>query len=83
MKVLIGMNLSPDWAGFLAEAGFEAMRWSKVGSKSATDRELMQWSAENDHIVLTADLDFGAILGCGPAHHHVRKSPSALENSPL
>jgi predicted nuclease of predicted toxin-antitoxin system len=62
MKVLVDMNLSPDWAGFLAEAGFEAVHWSNVGSKSATDSELMRWAAENDHIVLTADLDFGAIL---------------------
>jgi predicted nuclease of predicted toxin-antitoxin system len=62
MKVLVDMNLSPSWAGFLAEAGFEAVHWSMVGSKTATDSELMQWAAENDHIVLTADLDFGAIL---------------------
>jgi predicted nuclease of predicted toxin-antitoxin system len=61
MKVLVDMNLSPDWARFLAEAGFEAVHWSNVGSKSATDSELMQWAAENDHIILTADLDFGAM----------------------
>jgi len=69
MKVLVDMNLSPDWAGFLAEAGFEAVHWSKVGSKSAT--ELMKWAAENDHIVLTADLDFGAILA---ATHGIKPS---------
>jgi predicted nuclease of predicted toxin-antitoxin system len=62
MKVLVDMNLSPDWARFLADAGFEAAHWSNVGSKTATDSELMRWAAENDHIVLTADLDFGAIL---------------------
>jgi predicted nuclease of predicted toxin-antitoxin system len=62
MKVLVDMNLSPDWARFLGEAGFEAVYWSKVGSKTATDSELMQWAAENAYIVLTADLDFGAIL---------------------
>ena len=85
MKVLIDMNLSPDWAGFLAKAGFEAVHWSKVGSKSATDRELMQWAAENDYVVLTADLDFGAILaathGTKPSVIQVRSelfSPRAV-----
>lgn len=62
MKVLVDMNLSPDWVRFLAEAGFEAVHWSKVGPTRATDSELMNWGAENGHIVLTADLDFGAIL---------------------
>jgi len=40
MKILVDMNLSPEWARFLAEAGFEAVHWSKVGSKTATDSEL-------------------------------------------
>ena len=62
MKVLVDLNLSPDWAIFLTEAGFEAVHWSKVGSPSATDTELMRWAVENDHTVLTNDLDFGAIL---------------------
>jgi predicted nuclease of predicted toxin-antitoxin system len=35
MKVLVDMNLSPNWVRFLAEAGFEAVHWSKVGSTNA------------------------------------------------
>ena len=62
MKVLVDMNLSPGWVSFLAEAGFEAVHWTEIGSPTATDSELMAWAAKNDHIVLTADLDFGAIL---------------------
>jgi predicted nuclease of predicted toxin-antitoxin system len=31
-------------------------------SDCGKDRELMRWALENDHIVLTADLDFGAVL---------------------
>jgi predicted nuclease of predicted toxin-antitoxin system len=71
MKVLVDMNLSPEWARFLADAGFEAVHWSRVGSKSATDNELMQWAVENDYIVLTSDLDFGAILA---ATHGIKPS---------
>jgi predicted nuclease of predicted toxin-antitoxin system len=50
------------WVGFLAEAGFDAVHWSDVGSGSAPDSELMRWAVERGHLVLTADLDFGAIL---------------------
>jgi predicted nuclease of predicted toxin-antitoxin system len=55
MKFLIDMNLSPGWVGFLIEAGFEAVHWSAIGTG-------MQWAAEHDHVVVTSDLDFGAIL---------------------
>jgi predicted nuclease of predicted toxin-antitoxin system len=47
---------------FLSEAGFEAVHWSEAGSSNATDVELMAWAAEHGCVVLTADLDFGAIL---------------------
>ena len=80
MKVLVDMNLSPDWARFLAEAGFEAVHWSNVGSKSATDSELMQWAAENDHVILTADLDFGAILA---ATHGIKPSVAQVRSDLL
>jgi predicted nuclease of predicted toxin-antitoxin system len=62
MKFLVDMNLSPSWVAFLAEAGFDAVHWSTVGASFASDRELMEWAAERDHVVLTNDLDFGAIL---------------------
>jgi predicted nuclease of predicted toxin-antitoxin system len=62
MKFLIDMNLSPAWIGFLIEAGFEAVHWSTIGPGDAEDGEVMRWAAEHDHVVLTSDLDFGAIL---------------------
>jgi predicted nuclease of predicted toxin-antitoxin system len=62
MKVLVDMNLSPAWVSFLAESGFEVVHWADIGPDNSSDSELMQWAAEHDHIVLTADLDFGAIL---------------------
>ena len=71
MKILVDMNLSPGWVNFLSEAGFDAVHWSEIGSGNATDSELMGWAAKNGYVVLTADLDFGAILaaskGSGPS----------------
>jgi predicted nuclease of predicted toxin-antitoxin system len=62
MKFLVDMNVSPTWIGFLIGAGFEAVHWSHVGPGDAPDSEVMRWAAEHGHVVLTSDLDFGAIL---------------------
>ncbi|HWX86500.1 MAG TPA: DUF5615 family PIN-like protein [Xanthobacteraceae bacterium] len=62
MKILVDMNLSPGWVDFLVAAGFEAVHWSTIGVGDASDSELMQWAATYSHVVLTCDLDFGAIL---------------------
>jgi predicted nuclease of predicted toxin-antitoxin system len=62
MKLLVDMNLSPNWIGFLSEAGFEAEHWSSIGSATASDAEIMAHARAGDYVVFTHDLDFGAIL---------------------
>ena len=62
MRLLIDMILSPSWEATLKEAGHKAVHWSRVGAPNASDRQLMDWAAANDHVVVTADLDFSAIL---------------------
>ena len=62
MKFIIDMNLSPRWVEVLSGAGFEASHWSSVGAGDAADSEIMAFAAAQDSIVLTHDLDFGAIL---------------------
>lgn len=62
MKLLIDMNLSPAWVGFLAGAGLEAVHWSQLGRADASDSEIMAYARANDLVVLTHDLDFSAIL---------------------
>ena len=62
MKFLVDMNLSPGWVAFLTEAGFDSVHWSEVGANTASDVELMEWAASREYVVLTNDLDFGAIL---------------------
>lgn len=38
MKILIGMNLlPPSWVEVLAEKGFEAVHWSKIGDFGTTE----------------------------------------------
>ena len=67
MRVLIDMNLSPAWAGFLREAGIEALHWSNAGKPDASDHELMQWADDHGYTVMTNDLDFSAILAATSA----------------
>ena len=76
MRLLIDMNLSPKWVGFLADAGFEAQHWSALGAANAADPELMAYAKAHGFVVLTHDLDFGAILAAsgsdGPSVVQIR-----------
>ena len=62
MNLVIVMNLSPRWVSTLAQAGFSATHWSTLGAMDAPDTEIMRYALLQDCIVLTHDLDFGAIL---------------------
>jgi predicted nuclease of predicted toxin-antitoxin system len=68
VRILVDMNLSPQWVGSLAAAGIDAVHWSSEGSPNAPDIELIRHAAENDFIILTQDLDFGAILAASTDH---------------
>lgn len=85
MRLIIDMNLSPAWVEFLEQAGFEAAHWSRLGAHDATDPELMAFATAHGYVVLTHDLDFGAILaasrGNGPSVVQIRAddlTPSAI-----
>jgi predicted nuclease of predicted toxin-antitoxin system len=62
MKVLLDMNISPEWVAHFYAAGFACVHWAEIGQVTADDRDIFAWAAENDHVVVTHDLDFGAIL---------------------
>ncbi len=62
MKLLVDMNLSPDWVPLLASHGWQAQHWSQVGPGNAPDTELMHWAREQGCVVLNQDLDFSQLL---------------------
>lgn len=76
MKLLIDMNLPPDWVDYFVRHGWEAVHWSAVGDPRAPDTDLMSWAVANDHVVFTHDLDFGTLLAVthaqGPSVIQVR-----------
>jgi len=86
VKILLDMNLSPQWRAALERQGHAAVHWMDVGDPRAPDEELLAWAAANDRVVLTHDLDFGAILAAtaasGPSVLQLRAQdvlPSAME----
>lgn len=74
MKILIDMNLSPEWVAELGKFDIEAVHWSTVGRFDAPDFHLIGWARENDHIVFTHDLDFGTALALTKA-----EKPSVIQ----
>jgi predicted nuclease of predicted toxin-antitoxin system len=86
MKILLDMNLSPMWVRVLERHGWEAVHWLEVGDPRATDRAVMDWAREHGYVVITHDLDFGAMLAAtraeGPSVIQVRTQdvlPAHLE----
>jgi predicted nuclease of predicted toxin-antitoxin system len=74
MRVVVDVNLAPAWAERLRTAGHEAQHWSEIGPLDAKDSEILAWAVEHRAVVLTCDLDFGAILAAAQAH-----TPSVLQ----
>jgi predicted nuclease of predicted toxin-antitoxin system len=62
MKLLVDMNLSPEWLKVLSRAGWQAIHWSTAGPATAADTELLAWARDHNYVVLTQDLDFGQLL---------------------
>ena len=76
VKILVDMNLSPEWVPALTVHGCEAVHWSTIGNPHAPDTEIMDWARTRSFVVFTHDLDFGAALALthatGPSVVQVR-----------
>lgn len=85
MKILIDMNLSPEWVKRFAEDQIESIHWSVVGNPSAPDTEIMRFARDHGYMVFTHDLDFGAILATtnanGPSVVQVRTQDVLSEDT--
>src|SRR5438093_4700977 len=62
MRVLIDMNLTPRWVGYLIEAGHEPVHWSTAGPVRAKDHDICDYARRHGYVLLTNDLDFPQIL---------------------
>ena len=62
IRLLLDMNLSPEWVSVLTTAGWPAVHWSAVGDPRATDVTIMAWAVAQCRAIFTHDLDFGTAL---------------------
>lgn len=60
MKLIVDINLSPDWVVQLNGAGHAAVHWSEIGPADADDAEIVARAERDGAAILTRDLDFGA-----------------------
>jgi predicted nuclease of predicted toxin-antitoxin system len=74
LKILVDMNLSPDWVNWFDRNNWHAVHWSKIGDPKATDEVILAWARSNDYIVFTHDLDFGTLLALTKA-----EGPSVIQ----
>ena len=88
IQILVDMNLSPQWVPVLQKHGWQAVHWSSIGDPEASDKEIMDWAKNNQHVVFTHDLDFGTMLAltheAGPSVLQVRTEdtlPDYLEET--
>ena len=88
LKLLVDMNLSPEWAPALRKHGWQAVHWSTVGDARASDKDIMDWAVAHQYVVFTHDLDFGTMLAlsheAGPSVLQIRTEdtlPDHLEGS--
>ena len=62
MKLLLDMNVSPRLAPLLVADGINASHWSDHGHAQALDQSIAKLAVEVGAIIVTHDLDFGALL---------------------
>jgi predicted nuclease of predicted toxin-antitoxin system len=74
MKILIDMNLSPDWVVVFDRYNIEAIHWSNIGDPRELDVVIMEWARNNGYVVFTHDLDFGSLLATTGA-----ETPSVIQ----
>ncbi|MEH2005474.1 MAG: DUF5615 family PIN-like protein [Nostoc sp.] len=87
MKILIDMNLSPDWVAVFKRYSISSVHWSTIGDPREKDSIIMEWASTNGYIVFTHDLDFGSLLAATgadtPSVIQVRTQdilPNTIEN---
>jgi predicted nuclease of predicted toxin-antitoxin system len=68
MKLLVDMNLSPDWIPYLAGRGIESVHWADVGDPDARDDKIFEHARAEGAIVFTHDLDFTSMLALSRGH---------------
>jgi predicted nuclease of predicted toxin-antitoxin system len=68
------MNLSPLFVELFQKHNIKVFHWQDIGDIKASDITILEYAKNHGYIILTHDLDFGAILAASKS-----KSPSVLQ----
>lgn len=74
IRILVDLNLSPDWIPLLRRNGWDAVHWSTIGDAREKDNVIVRWAVEQGYVIFTHDLDFGTALALTHAN-----GPSILQ----
>ena len=66
MKFLADMNIWPGAVRALRELGHDAIHLGEQGLQRLPDSKILDKAKREGRVVLTFDLDFGALLAAGP-----------------
>jgi len=69
MRFLADAGISPRTVEFLRRNGHDAVHVRELAMQRAADRLLVERARADERVVLTFDLDFGAILALGVLDH--------------
>lgn len=83
MRILIDMNLSPQWVNSFQSNSIEAKHWSEIGKIDAPDQEIFQYEKDHDYVIFTHDLDFGNILAGSGAEFPSVIQVRTLDTNPV
>ena len=76
VKILIDVNLSPRWVDCPCSPRSRGIHWSTIGKLDAEDVTILEWASDQGAVLLSCDLDFGAILAAthalGPSVIQIR-----------
>ena len=62
VRLVLDMNIATQWVDVLRAAGWDTVHWRTTGDIRAADADILAWARLHARVVLTHDLDFGAIL---------------------
>ena len=74
LSILVDMNLPPAWVDWFEQQGWAAVHWSAIGDPRSTDRVILAWARDHQHLLFTHDLDFSAVLASSHA-----STPSVIQ----